>query len=241
MIWIVQGRLVGPPFVFFQPMRRQIDLERLVSKARWSTNLHAAAMADTCPTLLYLWNMRLCGALLMPLHLVEILVRNAAAEALGAQHGPTWPHSDAFRRRLPQVHSGYCAGTELEKAVRRSARVDDVVAGLSFAFWHQLFTRRFDQSLWMTGFSRVFPHALPLPSHALRAAAYADLSRLRQLRNRIAHHEPIFHRDIRADLAAATRIIHSRSPSTLDWLLHHEGATSLLATSPLEGKIAPPL
>lgn len=158
-----------------------------------------------------------------------------------AQHGPTWPHSDAFRRRLPQVHSGYCAGTELEKAVRRSARVDDVVAGLSFAFWHQLFTRRFDQSLWMTGFSRVFPHALPLPSHALRAAAYADLSRLRQLRNRIAHHEPIFHRDIRADLAAATRIIHSRSPSTLDWLLHHEGATSLLATSPLEGKIAPPL
>ncbi|MBD8644146.1 hypothetical protein IFT63_11180 [Stenotrophomonas sp. CFBP 13724] len=188
-------------------MRRQIDLERLVSKARWSTYLHAAAMADTCPTLLYLWNMRLCGALLMPLHLVEILVRNAAAEALGAQHGPTWPHSDAFRRRLPQVHSGYCAGTELEKAVRRSARVDDVVAGLSFAFWHQLFTRRFDQSL----------------------------------RNRIAHHEPIFHRDIRADLAAATRIIHSRSPSTLDWLLHHEGATSLLATSPLEGKIAPPL
>jgi len=221
-------------------MHRQIDLERLVSKARWTTYLHAAAMVDTCPTLLYLWNMRLCGALLMPLHLVEILVRNAAAEALGSQHGPAWPHNDAFRRRLPRVHTGYCAGSELEKAISRSTRVDDVVAGLSFAFWHQLFTRRFDQSLWKTGFSRVFPHALPLPSHALRAAAYADLSRLRQLRNRIAHHEPIFQRDIRADLAAATRIIHARSPSTLHWLLRHEEASTVLAASPLEEKSATP-
>ncbi|WP_312684390.1 hypothetical protein [Stenotrophomonas chelatiphaga] len=221
-------------------MHRQIDLERLVSTARWTTYLHAAAVVDTCPTLLYLWNMRLCGALLMPLHLVEILVRNAAAEALGSQHGPAWPRNDAFRRRLPRVHTGYCAGSELEKAISRSTRVDDVVAGLSFAFWHQLFTRRFDQSLWMTGFSRVFPHALPLPSHALRAAAYADLSRLRQLRNRIAHHEPIFQRDIRADLAAATRIIHARSPSTLHWLLRHEEASTVLAASPLEGKSATP-
>ena len=178
-------------------------------------------MADTCPTLLYLWNMRLCGALLMPLHLVEILVRNAAAEALGAQHGPTWPHNDAFRRRLPRVHTGYCAGTELEKAVGRSARVDDVVAGLSFAFWHQLFTRRFDQSLWMTGFSRVFPHALPLPSHALRAAAYADLARLRQLRNRIAHHEPILHWDLPKHHAAMLELTGWLSPAAAEWCRAH--------------------
>ncbi len=53
------------------------------------------------------------------------------------------------------------------------------------------------------------------------------------LRNRIAHHEPILERDIGADLAAIGRLIHARCPHTLGWLQRHERATTVLAASPL--------
>lgn len=67
---------------------------------------------------------------------------------------------------------------------------------------------------------------------------HADIGRIRQLRNRIAHHEPLLERDIGTDLAAIGRLIHARCPHTLTWLQRHERATRVLAASPLTGRRA---
>ena len=50
------------------------------------------------------------------------------------------------------------------------------------------------------------------------------------LRNRIAHHEPILHRHLMADLADIKQIVGSLSPVVLDWLDWHEQATPRFGT-----------
>lgn len=103
-------------------------------------------------------------------------------------------------------------------------------------FWRQLFTCRFDSTLWIPALSRVLQHAPSAHPSAVRKAIHADIGRIRHLRNRIAHHEPVLERDIGADLAAIGRLIHARCPHTLGWLQRHERATTMLAASPLAGR-----
>ena len=43
---------------------------------------------------LYAWNALVSGALLMPLHVCEVVIRNAVAEALEAKYGAMWPWSN---------------------------------------------------------------------------------------------------------------------------------------------------
>jgi len=100
-------------------------------------------------------------------------------------------------------------------------------------FWQQLFTCRFDSTLWIPALGAVLRHAPSAHPSVIRKAFHADIGRIRHLRNRIAHHEPILERDIGADLAAIGRLIHARCPHTLGWLQRHERATTVLAASPL--------
>ncbi|HEL4113246.1 TPA: hypothetical protein UM343_003416 [Stenotrophomonas maltophilia] len=110
-------------------------------------------------------------------------------------------------------------------------------------FWQQLFTCRFDSTLWIPALSGVLRHAPCAHPSVIRKAIHADIgrirhlrNRIRHLRNRIAHHEPILERDIGADLAAIGRLIHARCPHTLGWLQRHERATTVLAAAPLAGR-----
>jgi len=176
--------------------------------------------------------MRMCSALMMPVHLCEVVTRNAAAAVLARQHGPRWPWNGAFRRRLP-TSSSTSPRTVLEQLASRVTDTPGIVANLPMVFWQQLFTCRFDSTLWIPALSRVLQHAPSAHPSAVRKAIHADIGRIRHLRNRIAHHEPVLERDIGADLAAIGRLIHARCPHTLGWLQRHERATTVLAASPL--------
>ena len=81
----------------YDSLRRALSAERLSTYER----IASACSPDVTADSLYLWNMRMCGALMMPVHLCEVVTRNAAATVLARQHGPRWPWNDAFRRRLP--------------------------------------------------------------------------------------------------------------------------------------------
>jgi len=176
--------------------------------------------------------MRMCSALMMPVHLCEVVTRNAAAAVLARQHGPRWPWNDAFRRRLP-TSSCTSARAALEQVAGRTTDTPEIVAKLPMVFWQQLFTCRFDATLWIPALNGVLRHAPSAHPSVIRKAIHADIGRIRLLRNRIAHHEPILERDIGADLAAIGRLIHARCPHTLGWLQRHERATTVLAASPL--------
>ena len=67
-----------------------------------------------------------------------------------------------------------------------------VIAELMFGFWLNLTDRRVEHTLWVP-----FLHKAFLPRTPPRRAAFNNLlEKLRQLRNRVAHHEPIFHMDL---------------------------------------------
>lgn len=212
----------------YDALRRALSAERLSTYER----IASTCSADVTAECLYVWNMRMCGALMMPVHLCEVVIRNAAASVLARQHGPRWPWNEALRRRLPAA-SSTSARTALEQAASRATEAPEVVANLPMVFWQQLFTCRFDATLWIPALGGVLRHAPSAHPSVIRKAIHADIGRIRHLRNRIAHHEPILERDLGADLAAIGRLIHARCPHTLGWLQRHERATTVLAASPL--------
>lgn len=51
---------------------------------------------------LYSWNAQISAAFIYPLHMCEVVIRNAVSEALTVAHGPRWPWDQGFLLSLPQ-------------------------------------------------------------------------------------------------------------------------------------------
>ena len=64
------------------------------------------------------------------------------------------------------------------------------------------------------------------------AMIYGELDQLRKLRNRIAHHEPIFSRNLGDDFEKMRELIALRCPITSAWMLHNQQATVLIGAKP---------
>ncbi|MBP0644724.1 hypothetical protein J8J17_23295, partial [Mycobacterium tuberculosis] len=56
------------------------------------------------------------------------------------------------------------------------------------------------------------------------------------VRNRIAHHEPIFRRDANADFARIRSLIALRCPITADWMRRHSTVAAAVRTRPRPGR-----
>jgi hypothetical protein len=96
-----------------------------------------------------------------------------------------------------------------------------------------MFTSRYDPRLWDRHLLRVLPNlggGQTVP--ALRESVYADLEQLRKLRNRIAHHEPIFARDLAADLQQIVELVRFRCAITAQWMCDNLQADAVIAVRP---------
>lgn len=182
---------------------------------------------------LYAWNAQVSAAMLAPMHLCEVVVRNAVSDAIEAVYGPQWPWSHGFEQSLPTPNQGYSPRRDLFSARQGAQTVGKVIPELKFAFWQRLFTSRFDQRLWTPHLRMVLPHLDANRTVAqLRALVYVELEQLRKLRNRIAHHEPVFTRNLADDLSKAHDLIAFRCPVTAGWMMANQQATALIAAKP---------
>ena len=211
------------------------DLPGVISAPRFATYLRAVANNKVDALALYQWNFQISAALFVPLHLCEVAIRNGVAEAVQRVHGGNWPWSSGFVRSLPEPRSkyNYSAKVDLTNVARSQPTTGKVIAELRFAFWQQLFTAGQDHRLWIPHIRSVFP-GIPASKTIpeARRAAYLNLYEVRTLRNRVAHHEPIFSRDIAADYARLREMIGWRSRTTAAWLDRIETVTALLRTRP---------
>jgi hypothetical protein len=66
-----------------------------------------------------------------------------------------------------------------------------IVAELHFGFWNSLFYARYEQSLWRPLIKKVFPRMNPRLHN--RNSISARLEKIRKLRNRIFHFEPVWY------------------------------------------------
>ena len=55
---------------------------------------------------------------------------------------------------------------------------------------------------------------------------------LRTVRNRIAHHEPIFGRNLMGDFQKIHELIAFRCPTRMAWMLSHQQAQALITARP---------
>ncbi|MCW5238542.1 hypothetical protein D5047_20755 [Verminephrobacter eiseniae] len=108
-----------------------------------------------------------------------------------------------------------------------------VIPELKFVFWQTMFTSRFDARLWVPHLRIVMPHLDQTKAVGqLRSLIYTELEQLRKLRNRIAHHEPIFRRNLVDDFQKVHDLIAFRCPVTAAWMLQNQQAQALIATKP---------
>lgn len=210
-------------------------LETSLSPERMSTYVKAAGGDREQALRLYTWNTAVSAAFYGPLQGLEVTLRNAMHRELRGAYGPAWYDNPAC---------GLDAGTldRIDKAKRTLQKngyaIDPphVVAELAFGFWVSLLgkgghgrtpdtsKRNYDMTLWRTALYKAFPH-----SRSSRVAIHKPLDYLRTFRNRIAHHEPIFDRDLAADFRSILTVSRWICPQTAGWIEHHSRVEKLLA------------
>ena len=189
----------------------------------------------------YLWNLALCSTLQPALHTLEVTLRNhlftvsrriVDETALSFDVVPCWLDAqpsllaDREREAIDQAKNTL-------KTRRRRMTPGRLVSVLGFGFWVSLCKRPYEQGraggprLWPELATKGFPH-LAQPKRT-RSQIFHALDPLRELRNRVSHHEPVWDRKldrrhqrlvdviawINRDLAA-TLTVHSPLPAVLN-------------------------
>lgn len=206
---------------------------RALSAPRMSTYLKVTSGDEGRALELYGWNARISAAIMVPSHLAEVTTRNAVDEVLTDVYGPSWPWDHTLEGSLPPARPHrYSPRKDLVSTRERLVSTGQVVADLSFVFWEHMFTARHDGRLWTPHITTLFPGGHQEAPGVLRNRVRQDLETIRRLRNRVAHHEPIFTRNLAADLRTIFDLIEMRSPETADLARILEDATQILSERP---------
>lgn len=171
----------------------------------------------------------------MPLQICEVAARNGVVDALERVHGANWPWNNGFIRSLPTPRNArhYNPQIDLRSVAGRMPTTGKVVAELKFAFWEKTFTSGQDARLWNPYLQTAFPGipaGTPIP--VARANAFSALQAVRQFRNRIAHHEPIFTRNLTDEYQRLHDVISWRNPTAAAWMDRIQQVTILIGNRP---------
>lgn len=204
-----------------------------LSTPRMSTYLFASSGNPQTAVELYGWNGMVSAALMVPAHFAEVVTRNLVDEVVTAAYGAMWPWDNSFTQSLPSPKTAFNPRRHLTQTREGFTSTGKVIAELKFVFWQSIFTSRHDTRLWSTRLANSLPGATEGSTDSdLRKRIYDDLETIRRVRNRVAHHEPIFNRDLQKDLNRMLELIELRSPETAAWVRQLEDVSSLLLQRP---------
>jgi hypothetical protein len=162
---------------------------------------------------LYWWNVEVSSAFYTPLHCLEDCLRNALHAELAARH----ERADWWAVAALDDDGKQQVATARNKCGPRRGRIggaDDIVAELSLGFWVSLLGQRYDQEFWRPALHRAFR-----PGYTgRRDALHKNLDHLRRFRNRIMHHEPVYHRRLEADHQRIYELVGYLVPEMVDRL-----------------------
>ena len=184
-----------------------------LSPLRWETFAKAADGDDGLALRLYEWNSLLAGALLEVTGHVEVVVRNAIHRQLKADTPDNALQSWLTNRDLlldKQIEAVAETIVRLKRA-NKSPTEDRVIAGLYFSFWSGMVGGKYEE-LWRRSLAKAFPHA------ANRNEVAGPVNRAVQLRNKLAHHEPLLDQPIEARLEDLLFLAGAVDPRARAWL-----------------------
>jgi hypothetical protein len=181
----------------------------------------------------YLWNMALASALQGSLHVFEVTLRNAIynmsvklidTSKLRLPDVQCWLDADRSTLLYPQEAADVQRAKSRLSPDPRRRTPGHLIAKLGLGFWVQLTSRVYNElradgpKLWPRGLPLVFPYRWPpgskkvVPSHRDREMVFDTLQPIRKIRNRIAHHEPIWDRNVGATYDTLLGVLGWMSP-----------------------------
>lgn len=174
---------------------------------------------------LYERNTRLAESFYTPLQALEICLRNHIDRELSSTYGADW-----MTNGQPPLAAwaANTIGSTIADLNGQKAPVTpgDIVAELHFGFWLSLLGQQYDNTLWRTACYRAFSASgRPLK----RKRVHNRLNALRRFRNRVAHHEPIFHANLQQVHDEIIEAAEWMCLQTAAWALHHSRFPVVLA------------
>jgi hypothetical protein len=199
---------------YVHAIRKALSSERL--------DAYGLGRADDQKIANYLWNLALCESLYPTLNGLEIALRNAVFNAgaqifsgISTRGVPCW--LDANPSLFDADHQQSVIAAKLRLRDRgRALEPGRLVAELTFGFWTSLFEVRYERNkvLWPQLFGAQLLDSSSPRSVRSRKQLSPLLNRMRYLRNRVFHHEPIWHwGDLVQQHAAAVDLIGWFSPA----------------------------
>ena len=192
---------------------RDAELTRLLNSDRIATYLRACHGNQDEALRLYAWNIEVASAFWGSFNVLEVALCNVIHSELSTLAGQEeWWNAQIGLHQFEQ-HRVTDAITAARRAKGSAVVTGHVVAELSLGFWTGLLANRYHQRLWVPALHAAFPHLV-----GPRRELHRKQESLRKLRNRIAHHEPIFARNLTADHDRLLDILGAVSPLAVDWV-----------------------
>jgi hypothetical protein len=201
-----------------------------ISLPRFNTYLKAAGFDVTAAINLYRWNAFVGECLHFPLQATEITLRNAVSTSLKTLYGQDWFKNDSFTSILnhERTEDLRVALTRLNRRAKGFS-CDDVTAALSFGFWAYMLEPRYYQAVWRSELRRAFPG---LPKGRALKSVHLRAKDVREVRNRVAHHEPLIGRDLSRDHTDMLEFLTWLCPEKADWAARQSYVQSAIRQRP---------
>lgn len=166
-------------------------LERTLSKERLSPYLKQTKDNLEEALKLYTRNTLLSESFYPLIQGLEVCFRNCVHEHIKGEHELDWLISGKLQFQYIQEEQ---ISQSLDKIRPKDHhnQIPKLIAELSFGFWTGILGKKYEE-LWRHHIRRVFQYSqVPL----IRKQVHSEFEEIRKLRNRIAHHEPIFQRRV---------------------------------------------
>lgn len=198
-------------------MSQEIDkrLERVLSKERLGGYQTQRAQRYDChPLSLYRWNSQLSESLYPLLQTIEVILRNAIYVSISEHfQDPHWLKN----RKILDLRDWVVVQKQETRLLEAGKQISPggLVAMLSFGFWTRLLDARYEMKFWRSKIiKKTFPHMLP--RNRTRHTLSQHFNKIRKLRNRVFHHEPIWYwRDLKEQYEGIRMAISWVEPSAL--------------------------
>lgn len=203
-------------------MNNNNELVEILSPERLSTYLKKCEDDENRALELYSWNTRASAGFYPLLQGLEIALRNSIHTQLTCDYRENWYSSE--------IKDTYSKG-EIDKVIKKLRRhqqnknitPSDIIANLSLGFWVSLFSSDYE-ALWRKSLYKIFESD---SAFGKRNPVSKKLQKLRNLRNRVAHHEPIFSLDLQDHLKSILELTKTISPAMAGWMKQYDMDTIL--------------
>ena len=180
------------------------EIKNILSIDRYLTFYNLANESDVKAFSLYKENIFLSHRFYTSLHIMEVCLRNKINGLFKECYGNDW----VMCKDLPFTNSQI----NILQQLKEKSLKENVVPLLQLGFWTAFFGREYEE-IW-----RHYLRSLFKVEKVRRGDIGSALKKMRTLRNRIAHHEPIIHLDIKTYEDTCYWLIQMMSPITLQWL-----------------------